>query len=187
MGLDIHLGTNNPDLWLEDGHDYFFENSLSRTFCNLMCRRDVVFDEEPELDQIGTITGIDISILYEMNNYPNVDAMDYFLSSANNEQERQDILKKAAADKAKLDKNIDEVSAFIDILIEKVSKIDNLPSLFAPTAFETINREVYFSDFEKDTGDDYIGNNFGQDLRNFKAFLIFAKSKGATGVHFNYG
>jgi len=38
-----------------------------------------------------------------------------------------------------------------------------------------------------DKGDGYLNNNFGQDLRNFKRFVEFAKKRGATTVYFRYG
>jgi hypothetical protein len=48
----------------------FHKHSLSRTFCNFMSRRDLIAGE-PELDQIGKITGLNIQPLYDMNNYTN--------------------------------------------------------------------------------------------------------------------
>jgi hypothetical protein len=49
------------------------------------------------------------------------------------------------------------------------------------------SNSFYFSDFKIDKGDSYMGNNFGQDLRNFKRFLEFAKENGRTTVWFQYG
>jgi hypothetical protein len=187
MGLDIHLQTDIADLYGAEFMDYFYKHSLSRTFCNLMCRRDVICNEEPELDQIGAITGVDIGVLYEMNNYPNEDAMEYFISSAEDEAQRMAILAGAEADKLRLSNNIDEVDAIIGALIDKVCGITDIASLLSDTAFDTLDREVYFKDFLDNPGDGYIGNNFGQDLRNFRDFILFAKSKGANGIWFNYG
>jgi hypothetical protein len=64
MGLDINIWTDNPEAVRSDDYhdpanDYFNLHSLSRTFCNFMCRQNIVGD--PELDQIGRITNIDIS------------------------------------------------------------------------------------------------------------------------------
>jgi hypothetical protein len=48
-------------------------------------------------------------------------------------------------------------------------------------------RKSYFADFTQDVGEGYIGNNLGQDLRNFQRFLHYAKSQGSTTVYFSYG
>ncbi|MBI3235362.1 MAG: hypothetical protein HYZ42_15225 [Bacteroidetes bacterium] len=72
-------------------------------------------------------------------------------------------------------------------LIDKLNSIENLPSLLLKTEFDTLGIEEYFSAFQGDKGDGYIGNNFGQDLRNFKRFLEYAKQHGTTTVWFNYG
>ena len=72
-------------------------------------------------------------------------------------------------------------------MIEKLSTVNNLPSLLLPTDFDSLGSEEYFSSFNIDKGEGYIGNNFGQDLRNFKRFLEFAKERGTTTVWFNYG
>ena len=62
MGLDIHLIVNNHEEialeYFKDSHIY----SLSREFCNLICRPDVI-EHKPELDQIGEITNINISYI----------------------------------------------------------------------------------------------------------------------------
>ena len=65
MGLDILIGTNNYEAlhsadYHDEKNDYFNKHSLSRTFCNFMCRQNVV-SHEPEFDQIRKITGVDIS------------------------------------------------------------------------------------------------------------------------------
>ncbi|MBL1231372.1 MAG: hypothetical protein COA31_001495 [Flavobacteriales bacterium] len=188
MGLDIHIRANNYEkLYLDDYYDekkdYFNKHSLSRTFCNLMCRQNVV-NHEPELDQIGKITGVDISPIYEMQSYPEEEVLEFYLETADTEDEKQNILKKAEEDKAKLQGNIDKVLRSISELIEKLNCIDNLPTLLLPTDFDSLGNEEYFSSFKVDKGEGYIGNNFGQDLRNFKKFLEFAKDREATRVWF---
>jgi len=191
MGLDIHIDTNNyeelhSDDYYDEKNDYFNKHSLSRTFCNFMGRQDLV-SHVPELDQIGEITGVDISSIYEMENYPEEEKLEFFLATADSEEDKQEILKKAEEDKVKLQGNIDKVLKTITGLIEKLNHIDNLPSLLLPTDFDSLGNEEYFSAFQIDKGEGYIGNNFGQDLRNFKRFLEFAKTNGTTTVWFNYG
>ena len=83
--------------------------------------------------------------------------------------------------------NIDKVLRTITDLIEKLNSIDNLPNLLLSKDFESIGNENYFSSFNICTSEGYVGNNFGQDLRNFKRFLEFAKESGTTTVWFNYG
>lgn len=191
MGLDIHFGADNYEElhsadYFEAKNDYFNKHSLSRTFCNFMCRQNVV-SHEPELVQIGKITSVDISPIYEMESYPEEEGLEFYLDTAGSEEEKQSILRKAQEDKAKLQGNIDKVLRTITELIEKLSLVDNLPSLLLPTDFDSLGSEEYFSSFNIDKGEGYIGNNFGQDLRNFKRFLEFAKERGTTTVWFNYG
>ncbi len=191
MGLDIHIVTNNYEElhsadYDDEKNDYFHKHTLSRTFCNFMCRQNVV-SHEPELEQIGKITGVDISLIYEMESYPEEEGLAFFIEKADSEEEKQKIRKKAEEDKAKLQGNIDQVLLTITELIEKLNSIDNLPSLLLPTDFDSLGNEEYFSSFKVDKGEGYIGNNFGQDLRNFKRFLEFAKDKGTTTVWFSYG
>lgn len=186
MGLDIAIAADNhKELHNDSNYDYD-KHSLSRTFCYLMCRKDEVMDE-PELDQIGRITGIDIGHLYDMEKYPEEEALEFFISTAESEEEKTRIISKAVEDKEMLKGNIDKALSLINNLIDKLSQIDNLPSLLKPTNRDTLGNDEYFSDFHLDKGKGYIGNNFGQDLRNFKRYLEFAKSKGTTTVWFNYG
>ncbi|RYY07723.1 MAG: hypothetical protein EOP43_02395 [Sphingobacteriaceae bacterium] len=190
MGLDIHISTDNsvrsqiPDYYNEQD-DYFNKHSLSRSFFNLMNRQtDVV--QELEIDQISKIAEVDLSSLYEMESYPNEDYLEYQLEYAETEEEKQSILKQAEADKLLLHENINKVLQTINSLIEKLMKINNLSELLVPANFDSSNLS-YFSDFEVDKKTRYIDNNFGQDLRNFKRFLEFAKEHGTTSVWFEYG
>ena len=72
-------------------------------------------------------------------------------------------------------------------MIDKLGVINNLPALLLKTEFDVLNNEIYFSNFNDDPGDGYIGNNFGQDLRNFKRFILYARENGAKTVWFSYG
>ena len=193
MGLDILVCfDNNDEIYSNDYHnekfDYFNKHSLSRTFCDLMCRKDVV-SGEPELDQISKITLVDISPIYKMETYgsDNGEELEFFLEMAETEEQRESIIKQSQASKDKLKGNIDTVLATVTNLIDKLSKINNLPKMLTDNGYDTLENEIYFADFNKDKGQGYISNNFGQDLRNFKRFLEYAKAKGSTTTYFNYG
>jgi hypothetical protein len=191
MGLDIHIITDNSEelfsaRYFDAKNDYFSQHSLSRTFCNFMCRQHVV-THEPELEQIGHITGVDIAPLYEMENYPDEEFIQFRLRcDAKTDQEKMAILSEAAEKKEKMEGNIDKVLLTINNLIDKLNHIDDLTALLIATDF-TSREDGYLLDFKMDKGKGYIGNNFGQDLRNFARFLEFAKDKGAKTVWFKYG
>ena len=193
MGLDILVCfDNNDEIYSNDYHnekfDHFNKHSLSRTFCNLMCRKDVV-SGEPELDQISKITSVDISPIYKMETYgsDSGEELEFFLEMAETEEQRESIIKQSQASKDKLKGNIDTVLAIVTNLIDKLSKINDLPKMLTDNGYDTLENEIYFADFNKDKGQGYISNNFGQDLRNFKRFLEYAKAKGSTTTYFNYG
>ncbi|MDR0793047.1 MAG: hypothetical protein LBE82_07040 [Chitinophagaceae bacterium] len=191
MGLDIFILTDKrDDIFTKDYHDlengYFNKHSLSRTFCNLMCRRNVI-SGEPELDQIGRITSIDISPIYQMESYGSDEELEFRLGAAENDEERKRILAEAQQRKENLKGNLDKVLKTINSLIDTLPSIGNLPSLLNDNGYGTLDYENYFTDFNIDKGEGYIRNNFGQDLRNFKRFLEYAKEKGATTVYFDYG
>lgn len=191
--MDISIGVDNIDaVYTEDYYEpvfnYFNEHSLSRTFCNFICRSNAV-QGEPELDQIGRITNIDIAPIHAMETYgsDNGEELAFFLEVAESEEERQKILNEARQAKAALIGNIDIVIATIDALILKLLTLPNLHNMLNDNGRDTLGYEYYFTDFNLDKGDGYIGNNFGQDLRNFKRFLEYAKTKGTTTVYFMYG
>lgn len=184
MGLDILIAADNYEQ-LQAAENNRYQHSLSRTFCDLMCRRHAT-SHEPELEQIGRITDIDISPIYDMEDYPEEENLEFLLESAGSEDAKQKILKETEVQKAKLQGNIHLVLKTITALIDKLNLIDNLANLLDQTDLDSLGRD-YFADFHFDKGDGYIGNNFGQDLRNFKRFLDFAKANGTTTVWFNYG
>ena len=190
MGLDINIGVDNtneiftPDYY-DRSNDYFKAHKLSRTFCNFMCRRGVV-SGEPELDQIGKITAIDISPIYQMESYRDGDELNFLLEIAKSDEERKKILEQIKQSRENLKGNIDKVLPTINSLINKLSSIDNLSQILNDNGFSTLDYKHYFSDFNIDRGQGDTDNNFGQDLRNFKRFLEFAKDKGTTTVYFNY-
>lgn len=189
MGLDIHLITDNSEKIfslqnLTNQSDYFNQHSLSRTFCNLMSRKNVI-EEETELDQISRLTNTNISVLYDMEQYWDEEYIDYRLSVAENE--KQTVFEQIAAGKEKLDGNIDMVLKTIETLIKKLSPFFNLSEKLNSHGRDTLGYDYYFTDFNLDKSEGYIGNNFGQDLRNFQKFLEYTKAHGASTVWFNYG
>ena len=182
MGLDIHLITDN---YKEIFDEYVVQNNLhiSRSFCYFMSREDLD-ESQPELDRIGEITGTDISVFYEMESYPNPEALRFFLERAESQEEKDKLLNEAELNKEKLKDNIQEVILTIDQLIEKLSQIENLPYLLLPN---DVDKDGYFSNFNTENKDSYTSNNFGDDLRAFQRFLYFAKERGAKTVWFEYG
>ena len=187
MGLDIYIRTDNLDSEFEDDFiSYQGINNLSRTFCNFMCRRSAM-SGEPELDQIGRITSINISPIYQMEEYGSEEELEFFLESASSEEERQRISDEAQVKRDNLNGNIEKVLATINGLIDKLSAMDNLPQLLNDSGWDTLDSKVYFADFNVDKGDGYIGNNFGQDLRNFKKLLEYLNERGVSTVYFYYG
>ena len=170
MGLDIQIVVNNIDEVFDSEYISNFEEnrkltSLSRDFCNFMCRRDS-YDHKAELDQIGEIANLNIQPLYDMN---------------------QNSLEDLEQDSFPFKDNIDIVLFTIQGIKRKLEAIPDIYSRLIPTHFDTLNNEYYFSKFNEDLGDGYIGNNFGQDIRNFERLLLLAKSKGTTTVGFYYG
>ena len=153
-----------------------------------MCRPNVI-SGDTELEQIGKITSIDILPILAMETYGSEsgEELEFFLETAESEEERQKILDQAKQNKENLKGNIDKVLLTINALIDKLSSIDNLHKLLDDHGHDTLDNKNYFADFNVDKGQGYIGNNFGQDLRNFKRFLEYAKSKGSVTTYFNYG
>lgn len=191
MGLDIHLITDNSEeisrLKNTDNQvDFFNQHSLSRTFCNLMSRRNVI-EEETELDQISRLTETDISVLYEMEQYWNEMEVDFRLSFAETENDKKKVLEQIANNRKKIDGNINKVLETIETLIQKLSQLGTLNDKLDSHETDTLDNDYYFTDFNLDKGEGYIGNNFGQDLRNFRRFLEYAKANGANAIWFDYG
>jgi hypothetical protein len=191
MGLDVHVGVDNHEQvftpqYENDTAQRMHKHNLSRTFCWLMCRREAI-EEEPELDQIGRITVVDIAPLYAMEQYTTELTASESAEYAETEVERDQIFEQARASRDRLAGNLDLVLRTIEALLESLAHIDDLPSRLQPHRNDRLNPSVYFGDFELDQGDGYIGNNFGQDLRNLRRFLLYAKSRGTKTVYFGYG
>lgn len=191
MGLDIGFHTDIDDE-VFNAEYYSSENfrrhkfHLSRSFCNFMCRKGLV-GHNTELDQIGRLTTIDIAPLHEMNSITGQEELNFLLEVNESEEQKQKLIAMAGQQKERIRGNIKIVLQLVDRLIVQLSGINNLPKLLDDQGNDTIGYNDYFTSFDKDKGDGYIGNNFGQDLRNFKRFLEYAISKGATTVYFTYG
>ncbi|WP_299126288.1 hypothetical protein [uncultured Winogradskyella sp.] len=186
MGLDIHLRVNNSEEialeYFENSHLY----SLSREFCNLICRPDVI-EHKPELDQIGEITNTEISLFYKMTEYPSEEEVLDMIEFAKNNTERERLKSDFEKRKQKVNGNIKQLSLLVVNLISKLENVNDLYQRLIITDFDSLNSTYYFSDFKKDKGKGYIGNNFGQDLRNLKRFLKLATERGSETVWFEFG
>lgn len=190
MGMDAYLmAENQEELYTvmrdtNSRHRY----QLSRTFYHFMCRQHVATGE-PELNQLGELTGVDIQPLYEMETYPEEMGLEWQLEQAKSKKERQQILREAEAAKAKLAGNVDRVLVTVEALLNKLATIDNLPDLLDASRRDTFHRPSYFANLLREAGEgeiDYLDNNFGQDLRVIKRFVELAKSHGGTTVYFEY-
>lgn len=188
MGLDIHIITNDfEELFIKylEEVDYLNKHNLSRTFCDFINRGSSY--GEPELEQIGRITGVDISPINNMLNQLEEDDIKHKLSFTKNQAEKDTVLKQIQEVKNSIEGNIDLVLDTINALIFNLSQIEHINLKLNCGLKDTLNYDYYFTDFNIDNGEGYIGNNFGQDLRNFKKFLEFAKSNGRQTVWFSFG
>lgn len=190
MGMDAYLMANNQEelytIMEETGSRHLYQ--LSRTFYHFMCRQHVAAGE-PELDQLGELTGVDIQPLYEMETYPEEMGLEWSLEQARSKKERQRILQEAEAAKAKLVGNVDRVLTTVEALLSKLATIDNLPGQLDASRHDTLHSPTYFANLLREAGEgeiDYLDNNFGQDLRVVKRFVELAKSHGGTTVYFEY-
>ena len=185
MGVDILLGATNQEVLDESKQIRARSHDLSRTFGYFMSRQSVA-DGEPELDQIGRLMGINIAPLYEMKNYVLEEDLQSELEWLD-EEEQQELIQQVETNRASMEGNIDRVRLTVEALLDKLSTVDNLPELLTANGHDTLNHEVYFSNFNSERESSYMNNNFGQDFRNFKSFLDYAKSHGTTTVFFVYG
>jgi len=190
MGLDITIGIDNDDEvftfeYITGENSISDDHHLSRTFCNLICR-DAVIDHETELNQISRITGVDIEPLYLMLEYPNSDELEFMLENAETEEERQEIIEESEHNKLKLTNNIDTIYQTITHLINKLNTIQNLSKLLIKTDFDSLNNDVYFSDFNTDKDKENMRDIFENDLNNFKSLLEYCKARNTKTVFFNF-
>ncbi len=190
MATAIGIGTDkDDDLYAEGFYDehfnFFHKHALSRNFCNFISRQHIT-EGEPELDQIGSLLGLDISPLYHMEHFRDEVSAKYQLSFAETEDEKGEILQRMMLDRNRIKNNIDVVLHTIELMHEQLWGMSDLHKKLNDNGDDTLGYETYFTDFTIDKGNGSNHNNFGHDLRNFKRFLRFAKSKGATTVWFDY-
>ncbi|MEO1450159.1 MAG: hypothetical protein AAFV07_11565 [Bacteroidota bacterium] len=190
MGLDITLFTDKDTLIRQEirekGLSELRHFGLSRTFCNLMLRQYEI-REVAELHQIGDILSLDLSPLIQMTEYPEEDYVDFLLRQARTEDEKQKILQEATSQKQALTGNLSKVLKLVNIMIEKLSQIPDLPKRFRDNNPRIIPVETYFATFNEGHGDGYKGNNFGRDMRNLQQNLRLAEELGAQDTYFVFG
>lgn len=145
MGLDIQIATDSAkEIYAGDyystANNQRNKHSINRTFCNFMCRQHVA-PGEPELDQIGRITNLDISPLYKMEKYQDENdlGLQYLLEVAKTEEEKLHILEQAKASREKLSNNIDTVLALVNALLQQPASINNLHELLQHGGDDTPN------------------------------------------------
>jgi len=190
MGLDIYVNfVEREELDKNIIYSkYMLEGSLflSRTFCNFMCRKDVI-EEVPELNQIGIITNCDIEFLNRMETYFPIWEIEEFTEGIFDKEEKQRIEKETQENNAKLIGNILDVKAKLTCLIEVLSKTDNLAHKIETPTFDTLNHELYFSDFNQKKVNVNTENNLGQDLKSLLRHIELAIQSNAKTVYFSYG
>lgn len=191
MGMDVILCSNLPSNVSTNASSFNRKETshdLSRTFCNLLCRKDAVGGEIPELDQLGALTHLEIEQLYDMELLVSDQLIDMEeFSEYHSETAIKQAKIDAAQEQAKIAHNIPSVLELLTDLLNVLPSMEPLAHHFAPTNRDTLDRATYFADFTKDVGKGYIGNNFGQDLRNFQHYLLYAQTNGATSVCFSFG
>ena len=163
MGLHIHIVTDNyhevySTEFFKNEPEYRSKMHLSKDFAELMARLNVSFGMS-ELMQVESISEVKLSAIWDMATFHGEEGNT-------------------------LDHNINPVIETVDRLIEKLNTVENLQTKIEPYD-DDIDLEFYFSDFSRDIVNGTSDNNFGQDLRNFKRFLEYALSKGASKVWFN--
>jgi hypothetical protein len=185
MGLDILVGANNQAA-LDAGAFNSGDHRLSRNFCELMCRHQD-FEGASELNQIGQLVGVDISPLSEMTHYQLPEDVASWLEYEKDPADRMRILEQAEAAAAAIAGNLNRVTVTVQALLTHLALIEDLPGRLLPVAGEPFREaERYFASFAAPRIDRF-DNTFGQDLRNLKAFLDYAKSKGSQTVYFVFG
>ena len=113
MGVDITLcAENQENLFPKDYNRLIysdFKHALSRFFCHFMLRQETLESGEPELDQVGRITSVDIQPLYDMAKYREDTELEYYLPMIKNSELRQQVLDEAIQHREKLQGNIETV------------------------------------------------------------------------------
>jgi len=159
--------------------------NLSRQFCYLQFRQDVV-SHETEMRQIAKLTQVDILDIEKMSWYLRDEEMENQLIFYNSKEEKENFKEKVKKTNEEVIGNLEKVKNIVNTLIYKLSQIDDLPDKLIKTNSDSMNNKRYFSKFNDNLGDGYIGNNFGQDLRNLLKLIKFAESLGEETIFFEY-
>lgn len=189
MGLDINLSILDQKKFYQKAKELGIDLSkigLSRTFCNLFFRRDIV-EHESELSQIEKLIGVNLDDIIQMTWFTEEDDMSAQLGIYDTEEEKQEFIDQIQETNNKLQGNLNRVLATLENLIAQLTEIEDLPKKLIKTNRDTLGNDQYFSRFKEDLGDGYIGNNFGQDLRNLVEVIKFVKSIGEKTVYFSFG
>jgi hypothetical protein len=174
MGLDVFAGATNQAV-LDAGEYDYDQHRLSRAFCDLLDRQ-WAGTTTPEIDQIGHLTGVDISPLYAMAAYQQPEDLAAHLAYALDEEEATEIAQQAAEAADAVAGNIDRVLA----------TLPDLPARLTPTDTNPRYDLSYFANFDQARWNRF-DNTFGEDLRHLHNFLRYAKAHGSTTVFFAYG
>ena len=184
MGLDVFAGATNQAV-LDAGEYDYEQHRLSRAFCDLLDRR-WEGATTPEIDQIGHLTGVDISPLYAMAAYQQPEDLAAHLAYALDEEEATEIAQQAAEAADAIADNIDRVLATVAALLAGLATLPDLPARLTPTNTNPRYDLGYFANFDQARWNRF-DNTFGEDLRHLHNFLRYAKAHGSTTVFFAYG
>lgn len=189
MGLDLFVTFDNAEDFLydhefEDDDAWKNRHEVSRTFCNLMCRKDAV-EGTPELDQIATKTGIDVSVLYYMMNYITEDHIEEALEFDDDlvEDEFREACRKQ---NEKIEGNIDALIVLLQTISNYLTSKKDISQEMDNHGFDTLGSD-YFKNLDQPEPVNYIKNNLNQDLNNLIRMAQFGKRNGAKTIYFEIG
>lgn len=182
QGFDIEESDEGLELYQDCGDRDKYQ--LSRTFCNFVCRKDVI-EGEPDLDQIGRICGTDINPIYEMERYMPSWEMDEFIEIEEKENPIE-FRKTMELENQKIFDNIDRIIDSLNQLIPTLERFKDLTGRINDNGFPTIHSD-YYRNLDTDEIGNYVNNNLSQDLRNLLRYSMLAKSLGARTTFFTYG
>jgi hypothetical protein len=189
MGLDIFVTFDNAEDFLydhefEDDDAWKNKHEVSRTFCNLLFRKDVV-EGTPELDQIADKLDLDVSILYLMMNYWTEDRIDEALEF-DEELEEDEFRESCRKENEKIESNIDSLIVLLQQISDYLVMKKNISDEMNDHGFNTLG-SAYFTNLDKLEPVNYIKNNLNQDLTNLIRMAQFGKSNGAKTIYFELG
>ncbi|ASS49110.1 MAG: hypothetical protein A3D31_04730 [Candidatus Fluviicola riflensis] len=170
----------NDEELIKDDLQLFVKWELSNMFCDLMLRRDLVF-EMAELDQIGQITGINVEPLYDMTFYWDKTAEAEHLSYCATESDKAKQLAIIQTSNEKLIHNIDRVHETVISLENALNAIENLEEQIVDSNDGFFNDLRYFAK----TNDGYSDTIYS-DIKKMSEFLVFVKSLDGDTTYFKF-